>query len=106
VSSIQTFGSFAANFHPHIHSLITEGVFTPEGEFLALPVPAASLLADIEERFRRLLLQRLNRAERLSEAFLNNLFGWNPSGFSVYAHQLVFTEGTMNPTDSKGSPVT
>ena len=69
-------------------------------------MPAASLLADIEERFRRLLLQRLNRAERLSEAFLNNLLGWNPSGFSVYAHQLVFTEGTMNPTDSKGSPVT
>jgi len=53
-----------------------------------------------------LLLQRLNRAERLSEAFLNNLLGWNPSGFSVDANQLVFTEGTMNPTDSKGSPVT
>jgi len=53
---------------------------------------AASLLADIEERFRRLLLQRLNRAERLSEAFLNNLLGWNPSGFSVYANQLVFDD--------------
>jgi len=55
-------------------------------------VPAASLLADIEERFRRLLLQRLNRAERLSEAFLNNLLGWNPSGFSVDANQLVFDD--------------
>src|SRR3990172_11293810 len=43
--SIQTFGSFAANFHPHIHSLITEGVFTPEGEFLPLPEPPASILA-------------------------------------------------------------
>jgi hypothetical protein len=72
-----------------VHSLITEGVFTPEGEFLLLPVPATSLLADIEERFRRLLLTRLNRAERLSEAFLNKLLGWNPSGFSVYANQLV-----------------
>jgi len=82
----------APTLHPHIHSLITEGVFTPEGEFLALPVPATSLLADIEERFRRSLLQRLNRAERLSEAFLNNLFGWNPSGFSVYSNQLVFDD--------------
>ena len=71
---------------------MTEGVFTPEGEFLALPATAASLLADIEERFRRLLRQRLNRAERLSEAFLNNLLGWNPSGFSVYANQLVFVD--------------
>ncbi|MFQ5791692.1 MAG: transposase, partial [Acidobacteriota bacterium] len=92
VSSIQTFGSFAANFHPHIHSLITEGVVTPEGEFLPLAVPATSLLADIEERFRRLLLRRLNRAERLSEGFLNKLLGWNPSGFSVYANQLVFDD--------------
>jgi len=90
VSSIQTFGSFAANFHPHMHSLITEGVFTSEGEFLPLPLPATSLLADIEERFRHLLLKRLNRAQRLSPAFLNKLLGWNPSGFSVYANQLVF----------------
>ena len=92
VSSIQTFGSFAANFHPHIHSLVTEGVFTPEGEFLPLPVPATSLLADIEERFRGLLLKKLHRAERLSEDFLNKLLGWNPSGFSVYANQIVFDD--------------
>lgn len=26
VSSIQTFGSFAVNFHAHIHALVTEGV--------------------------------------------------------------------------------
>lgn len=90
VSSIQTFGSFAANFHPHIHSLITEGVFTSEGEFLPLPEPPTSILANIEERFRHLLLKRLCRAERLSEAFRNRLLGWTPSGFSVDANQLVF----------------
>jgi len=92
VNSIQTFGSFAANFHPHIHGLFSEGVFTPEGEFLPLPVPATSLLANIEERFRHLLLKRLRRAERLSDTFLNKLLGWNPSGFSVHAAQLVFDD--------------
>jgi len=90
VSSIQTFGSFGANWNPHIHCLVTEGVFTPQGEFLPLPDPATSLLKDIEERFRRLLLSRLHRAERLSEPFMNKLMEWNPSGFSVYAEQLVF----------------
>jgi len=89
VSSIQTFGSFGANWNPHIHCLVTEGVFTPQGEFLPLPDPATSLLKDIEERFRRLLLSRLHRAERLSEPFMNKLMEWNPSGFSVYAEQLV-----------------
>ena len=55
-----------------------------------MPVPATSLLTDIEERFRCLLLTRLHRAERLSEHFMNKLMQWNPSGFSVYAEQLVF----------------
>jgi len=37
VVSIQTFGSYAANFHPHVHALVTDGAFTEEGEFLQLP---------------------------------------------------------------------
>ena len=53
-------------------------------------MPATCILADIEERFRKLLLRRLNQAERLSEAFMNKLLQWNPSGFSVHAEQLVF----------------
>jgi hypothetical protein len=85
VTSIQTFGSFAANFNPHCHNMVTEGVFTPQGEFVPLPTPATYILPDIEERFRKLLLKRLHRAERLSETFMNKLLEWNPSGFSVHA---------------------
>ncbi len=91
VSSIQTFGSFA-NFQPHTHSLVTEGVFTPLGEFLPLPVPATYITKDIEDNFRKMLLERLHRAERLSEDFMNKLLQWNPSGFSAYAGQLVFDD--------------
>jgi hypothetical protein len=75
VTSLQTFRSFAANFNPHCHGLVTEGAFTPQGEFLPLPTPATYLLADIEERFRQLRLSRLHRAERLSEAFMNTFQG-------------------------------
>ena len=73
VSSIQTFGSFAANWNPHIHSLVTEEGFTAQGEFVPLPKPASSILKDVEERFRRLLLKRLYRVERVSEEFMNML---------------------------------
>ena len=90
VASLQTFGSFASNFNPHCHGLVTEGAFTPQGEFVPLPTPATHRLADIEERFRQLLLSRLHRAERLSEAYMNKLLPWSPSGFSVHAEQLVF----------------
>lgn len=85
VLSLQTFGSFAANFHPHVHALISDGVFTPAGEFL----PLASLdTRAIEELFRRLVLARLHAAERLSESFLERLLAWSPSGFSVHAEQV------------------
>ncbi len=84
VSSIQTFGSFAANWQPHLHCLTTEGAFTTHGEFLPLPIPAAYILDDIEKRFRKSLLERLYRAERLSETFMNKLLDWNPSNRALF----------------------
>jgi hypothetical protein len=50
VVSLQTFGGFGCNFHPHYHAIVTDGVFTPGGEFLPLrsrfrpgkPLPAPS----------------------------------------------------------------
>jgi hypothetical protein len=82
VLSLQTYGAFGANFNPHCHAPATEGAFSPDGEFLPLPAldPAA-----VMEVFRRLFLQRLHRAERLSESFMHNLLSWVHPGFSVYA---------------------
>src|SRR4030065_1530764 len=37
VVSLQTFGAYGANFNPHAHALVSEGVFTQNGEFLPLP---------------------------------------------------------------------
>ena len=36
VGAIQTFGDLI-HWHPHIHALVSEGVFLPEGTFLPLP---------------------------------------------------------------------
>jgi hypothetical protein len=82
VLSLQTFGAFGANFHPHGHALISDGAFARNGEFLQLPSLDTSAVTEV---FRRLLLKRLNQAERLSESFMNNLLSWVHSGFSVYA---------------------
>ena len=85
VASLQTFGAYA-NFHPHVHALVTDGVFTPAGAFLPLPEPDAE---QVEQRFRRLLLRRLHRAGRLSEEFRDQLLSWVRPGFSVRATQVV-----------------
>ena len=86
VASIQTFGSYA-NFHPHIHALVTDGVMTREGEFLPLPEWTPGVMGEV---FRRLVLLELVRAERLSEEFRDVLMTWERSGFSVYGEQMVW----------------
>ena len=77
VASLQTFGSYAANFHPHVHALITEGAFDPEGEFLPLPTLDTDALSEL---FRRLVLDALHRAGRLSTSFRDSLLDWIHSG--------------------------
>lgn len=79
VLSIQTFGSFA-NFHPHIHAVLAEGCFSKDGEFHPIVALNTSV---VEEVFRRLVLTRLNRAQRLSDEFMDNLLSWKHSGFSA-----------------------
>jgi hypothetical protein len=37
VVSLQTFGAYGANFDPRAHALVSDGVFSEEGEFLPLP---------------------------------------------------------------------
>jgi hypothetical protein len=81
VASIQTFGSYA-NFHPHVHAIVTAGVFARDGTFHAVAWPPVGVF---EEVFRRLLLASLVRAERLTEEFAAQLASWRHSGFSVYA---------------------
>jgi hypothetical protein len=85
VASIQTFGSYA-NFHPHIHALVTNGVVTREGEYRPLPEWTPGVIAEV---FRRLVLRELVKAGRLSEEFRDVLMTWERSGFSVYGEQVV-----------------
>ena len=53
-------------FHPHVHAIVTEGAWSRGGEFLPCDAPDRSV---IEEVFRREVLARLHRAERLSDEF-------------------------------------
>jgi hypothetical protein len=82
VISIQSFGAYGANFNPHCHAMVSDGAFSADGSFLPLPSLDASAVMQL---FRRMLLLRLHKAERLSESFMHNLLSWVYPGFSVYA---------------------
>jgi hypothetical protein len=53
VISRQTFGAYGANFNPHAHALVSDGVFSDEGESLPLPLLDTAAVMQV---FRRLLL--------------------------------------------------
>ena len=95
VASIQTFGSYAANFHPHVHALITEGAFhiVPDGDPCFERVQWWDRKA-LNELFRRKVLRALRRAERLRPETEQMLLGWEHSGFSVHATEPVLPGNT------------
>ncbi len=86
VSVVQTFGD-RANFHPHVHALVTRGGWTGSGEWI--PVPYVDERA-AEELFRHKVLGLLRRRGLLSQERIELLLSWRRSGFSVhnrvYAH--------------------
>ena len=88
IASIQTFGSFA-NFHPHVHTTVTEGVVTVDGTFLPLLEPDLDAVGELS---RRLVLAGLRKADRLSDSFHDRLLSWSLSGISAYGKQVAHAD--------------
>ncbi len=80
VASIQTHGSLA-NWHLHLHLLVTDGGFRPDGTFVPLP------LHDITTRteaFRRAVLRLFVRRELMDGETAQGMLAWPHSGFHVH----------------------
>ena len=45
---IHTFGEYLVDFHPHLHALVADGLFDPQGGFH--PLPEEIVLWPLEER--------------------------------------------------------
>ena len=67
VAAIQTFGAYGPNFHPHLHAIVSEGAFSPQGEFLPIPSPDPTVIAEV---FRREVLDGM--------VLKSNRFGFEP----------------------------
>ncbi len=92
VASIQTFGS-QANWHPHVHALVTDALLLPGGIIVPGPAYDETLERLLTETFRRLVLEALHQEERISDTFLESLLTWrHGGGFSVYARHLILNE--------------
>jgi len=79
IAAIQTFGQLA-QWNPHIHSLVTCGAFTPEGEFLELSeFDMNRMLVAWQEAVFALYLKE----GKIEPEVVENMRSWEHSGFSV-----------------------
>ncbi len=75
VGAIQTFGDLI-HFHPHIHALVSEGVFLPDDTFLPLPKLASEPFLKLwEQEVFGLLLA----AGKITEEVVRNIGSWKHS---------------------------
>lgn len=81
VACLQTHGS-RANWHPHLHLLVTDGGFRPDGTFVMWPVQDTARLT---EAFRRAVLRLFVRLELFDEEQAAGMLTWPHSGFHVHA---------------------
>jgi hypothetical protein len=79
IGAIQTFGDLI-HAHPHIHALVSEGVFLPDGTFVPVPKLAREPFLKLweQEVFKLLLAEG-----KITEEIVANIRGWQHSGFSV-----------------------
>lgn len=82
----QRFGG-SLNEHPHIHALVTDGVFVEDGEavkFLAATDLDQEKIEEVETRVRRRVLRWLARKGLLESADAKDMLTWeHGGGFSV-----------------------
>lgn len=80
VACLQTHGS-RANWHPHLHLLVTDGGFRADGTFVAWPTHDTVRLT---EAFRRAVLRLFVRSALFDEDQAAGMLTWPHSGFHVH----------------------
>jgi len=80
ILTLHTFGEYL-DFHPHLHALVADGLFTRDGVFHPLPdLP----LKPLDELFRAKVLKFLVNLKLLPPERVQVLLSWKHSGFNVH----------------------
>jgi hypothetical protein len=84
VACLQTHGSLA-NWHPHLHLVVTDGGFRPDGTFVRWPGWPSHDTVPLTEAFRRAVLRLFVRRGLFDEDQAQGMLQWPHSGFHVHA---------------------
>jgi hypothetical protein len=86
IASLQTYGDDPSRFHPHVHSLVSEGLVSPEASFVPLPSSDPACLVEL---FRHKLVKALLAREKISPRLVEIMENWVHPGFSVFQGEAI-----------------
>jgi len=103
VSSIQTHGSLA-NWHPHLHLLVTDGGFRPDGTFVHLPLHDVATLTELARYCARnpIALGRMEYDEQQSAVTYHSDKPSGPTAGSETTDALEFLARLTSHIPNKG----
>ena len=81
IASLQSYGDDPSRFHPHLHSLVSDGLVSPEGSWIPVPCPDPVCLIEL---FRHKLVKALLAREKISPRLVEIMQNWVHPGFSVF----------------------
>ncbi len=102
IAAIQTFGSGDIHWHPHLHCLVTNGAFSPDGVFHATDILPPSI---VQEVFQHKVFRMLLREGLITEDRVRMILSWRH--FSLRSMQAlpgfhVHNEGRVVVNDTEG----
>ena len=80
VLAIHTFGEYPDKFHPHLHAIVTDGLFRDTGTFYAM---RPTDLKPLEDLFRAEVFKFLKKEGKITDELIRKLMAWRHSGFSI-----------------------
>ncbi len=80
IMAIHTFGADPVKGHPHLHAIVTDGLFKDTGTFYMMKDVD---LKPLEELFRAELFRFLKKEGKITDELIGKLVKWKYSGFSV-----------------------
>ena len=80
IAAIHTFGELV-HWHPHLHALVTDGAFAPDGTFIPLPALDGE---PFEKLWQKKVFDLLLKRRKIDQSLVTQMLGWQHSGFGVH----------------------
>ncbi len=78
--TIHTFENYPEKFHPHLHAIVSDGLFNKNGTLYVMP---KAKLKYLEEIFRSGVFTMLKEEGKITDEIITKLMKWRHSGFSL-----------------------